>query len=247
MLLTANDKDGGGLAGRSWHRPWPYTVPLATAGGQESPWTAVPTSVLQRGSQRPHAHTPMQTREVAEDLQGDCPAPRARARARPGSPSTRSQGRGVPSTHGGKPPAQEPLRGGAVPTCEDGWVWQGCGARLPQSCLWHPQSTCSSHQAAHDSVYLSQRCLPALHSLGFHALCALSELRWGPAGPVPPCTHLPQSQTREGCTLMAQQRPSPSRVGRPARQRGPWPPGKGSRAPSLHALRGQMCWEEPQL
>lgn len=103
MLLTANDKDGGGLAGRSWHRPWPYTVPLATAGGQESPWTAVPTSVLQRGSQRPHAHTPMQTREVAEDLQGDCPAPRARARATPGSPSTRSQGRGVPSTHGAKP------------------------------------------------------------------------------------------------------------------------------------------------
>lgn len=32
---------------------------------------------------------------------------------------------------------------------------------------------------------------------------------------------------------MAQRRPSPSRVGRPATQRGPWPPGKGSRAPSL--------------
>lgn len=103
---------------------------------------------------------------------GDCPAPRARARATPGSPSTRSQGRGIPSTHG-EDPAQEATEGGAVPTCEDGWVWQGCGARS-QSCLWHPQSTCSSHQAAHDSVYLSQSVSACLAQPGPPcALCSL--------------------------------------------------------------------------
>ena len=50
MLLTANDKDGGGPG---WQKRAPslalHTAPLATAGGQESPWTAVPTSLLQRG------------------------------------------------------------------------------------------------------------------------------------------------------------------------------------------------------
>lgn len=72
MLLAANDKDGGGLAGRSWHRPWHCTLshwPLLVGKshcGQMSP----PRS-YRGGSQRPHAHTPMQTREVAENLQGD--------------------------------------------------------------------------------------------------------------------------------------------------------------------------------
>lgn len=55
MLLTANDKDGGDTAGRSWHRPWPYTVPLALLVGKNL-WTAVPTSVLQRGVSG-HTHT----------------------------------------------------------------------------------------------------------------------------------------------------------------------------------------------
>lgn len=110
MLLAANDKDGGGLAGRSWHRPWHCTVPLATAGGQESLWTDVPTSVLQRGQSAAtctHTHADQGGgREPAGGLtpaSGHCPAPKARARSMPGSPSTRSQDRGIPSTHREKP------------------------------------------------------------------------------------------------------------------------------------------------
>lgn len=81
---------------------------------------------------------------------------------------------GASPSHTGRSPWQEPLRRGAVPTCGDGWVWQGCGARLPQSCLWYPQSTCSSYRAARDSVYLSQRCPPAPAQPGPpHAPCSL--------------------------------------------------------------------------
>lgn len=101
MLLTANDKDGGGLAGRSWHCPWPYTVPLATAGGQESPWTAVPTSVLQRGVSG-HTHThPCRPGRWQRTCRGP-PSPRARARATPGAPAPDLRA-GASPAHTGKP------------------------------------------------------------------------------------------------------------------------------------------------
>ena len=76
MLLTANDKDGGGLAGRSGHRPWPCTLPHwpLLVGKSHRGQLSLPPC-YRGGSPRPRAHTPMQTREAAEDLQRDCPAP----------------------------------------------------------------------------------------------------------------------------------------------------------------------------
>ena len=128
MLLTANDKVGGSLAGRSGHRPWPCTLPhWPLLVGKSHRGQLSPPPCYRGGSPRPRAHTPMQTREVAEDLQGDCPAPRVRVRARatPGSPSTRSQDRGIPITHGEKSLAGATEERG----CAHMWGWMGV-ARL---------------------------------------------------------------------------------------------------------------------